>query len=91
MFFKLREPVSALTHFVGMILAVVGLAMLIIESVSSAKPWHFVAFSIFGIAMVLTYTASTLYHWLSVSPAVVARLRKLDQAMIYLLIPTVQR
>ncbi len=86
MFLKLREPVSALTHFVGMILAVVGLVMLIMESVSPARPLHIVAFSIFGGAMFLVYTASTLYHWLSVSPAAVARLRKLDQAMIYLLI-----
>ena len=86
MFKKLREPVSALTHFVGIILSIVGLVVLILESVSPPKPWHIVAFSIFGGAMFLVYTASTLYHWLSVSPKVINLLRKFDQAMIYLLI-----
>ena len=37
MLLKAREPVSALTHFVGMILTVVGLVMLIMESVSKRR------------------------------------------------------
>ena len=42
--------------------------------------------SIFGVSMFLTYAASTLYHWLNVPPAKIELLKKVDQAMIYLLI-----
>ena len=82
----LREPASALTHFIGIILSAVGLVLLILESVNPIKPWHLAAFSIFGGGMFLLYTASTLYHWLAVSTKAVTFLRKLDQTMIYILI-----
>ena len=83
---KIREPVSAITHFIGMILAIIGLIILLIESTNPLKPWHILAFSIFGVSMFLTYAASTLYHWLNVPPAKIELLKKVDQAMIYLLI-----
>ena len=83
---KMREPVSAITHFIGMILAIIGFIILLIESISPPKPWHILAFSIFGVSMFLTYAASTLYHWLNVPPAKIELLKKVDQAMIYLLI-----
>ena len=83
---KLRDPVSALTHFLGIILAAVGLVLLIMESVRPIKPLHLAAFSIFGGGMFLLYTASTLYHWLDVSSKAVTFLRKLDHTMIYVLI-----
>ena len=83
---KIREPVSAITHFIGMILAIIGLIILLIESTNPPKPWHILAFSIFGVSMFLTYAASTLYHWLNVPPEKIELLKKLDQAMIYLLI-----
>ena len=83
---KIREPVSAITHFIGMILAIIGLIILLIESTNPPKPWHILAFSIFGVSMFLTYAASTLYHWLNVPPEKIELFKKLDQAMIYLLI-----
>ena len=78
---KIREPVSAITHFIGMILAIIGLIILLIESTNPPKPWHILAFSIFGVSMFVTYTASTLYHWLNVPPAKIELLKKLDQAI----------
>jgi hemolysin III len=82
----LRDPVSGLTHFIGAVLAVFGLAALIIKASSPLKPWHLSTFCVFGIGMILLYTASTLYHWLPLSKEGTARLRKVDHMMIFVLI-----
>ncbi|QJB55376.1 hemolysin III family protein [Pseudodesulfovibrio sp. zrk46] len=83
MVFSLRDPVSGLTHLIGAILAVFATVLLIMRSVDPAMPWHIVTFSIFGGAMILLYTASTLYHWLPVSEKWVRFLRRVDHSMIF--------
>jgi len=83
---SLRDPVSGFTHFIGALLAVAGLVALIIKASSPLKPWHLTTYCIFGIGMILLYTASTLYHWLPLSPEGTTRLRKLDHMMIFVLI-----
>jgi Haemolysin-III related len=45
-----------------------------------------VAFSIFGLSLIALYTASALYHLLPLSPPGVARLRRVDHMMIFVLI-----
>jgi hemolysin III len=47
---------------------------------------QFVAFGIFGSSLIALYTASALYHLLPLSPAGVARLRRVDHISIFLLI-----
>ena len=44
------------------------------------------AFGIFGLSLVALYSASTLYHLLLLTPAGIARLRKVDHMMIFVLI-----
>ena len=83
---KLRDPVSGLTHFIGAILAIVGLILLIYKSVDPVKPWHLVTFSVFGAGLILLYTSSTLYHWLPFSEKGIQRMRRLDHMMIFILI-----
>jgi len=83
---KLRDPVSGLTHFIGAILAIVGLVLLIYKSVDPVKPWHLVTFSVFGAGLILLYTSSTLYHWLPFSEKGIQRMRRLDHMMIFILI-----
>ena len=82
----LRDPMSGLTHCIGALLAVIGLIVLVIKASSPLKPWHLTTYCIFGIGMILLYTASTLYHWLPLSHDGTARLRKLDHMMIFVLI-----
>jgi hemolysin III len=45
-----------------------------------------VAFSVFGLSLIALYTASALYHLLPLSSAGVARLRRVDHMMIFVLI-----
>ena len=83
---NLREPMNGLTHFIGIILSIIGTFLLISLSVNPYKPYHVISFSIFGFGMILLYTISTLYHWLKLSDAGVMRLRKADHIMIFIYI-----
>jgi hemolysin III len=82
----LREPVSGLTHAVGGVLAVVGLGVLLATAASTGRLDQLLAFGIFGLSLVALYAASALYHLLPLSPAGVARLRRLDHMSIFVLI-----
>lgn len=82
----LREPMNGLTHCIGAGLSVLGLVLLILKAAAPVKPWHLATFSLFGAGLILLYTASTLYHWLPLSEVGVRRLRRLDHAMIFVLI-----
>lgn len=84
--FRLKDPASAITHLVGAVLSVVGLAVLVTLAAQRGTPWHVVSFAIFGASLVLLYTASTIYHSLRVSPRATTALRKLDHSMIFVLI-----
>ena len=82
----LRDPVSGLTHFIGAILALVGTVVLVMRPSPPITPWHAVSFSVFGAAMVLLYSASTLYHWLTLSEHGIRTLRRIDHSMIFIYI-----
>ncbi|MBI3789197.1 MAG: hemolysin III family protein [Ignavibacteriales bacterium] len=83
---KLRDPVSGLTHFIGLLLSIAGLVLLVTYAALEHKPWHIVAFAIFGTSLILLYTASSLYHLLPLSERGIALLRRIDHIMIYILI-----
>ena len=80
----LREPVNALTHGLGVLLAAVGLVVLLV--LSAGEPWRTVAFAIYGASMIVLYAASTLMHGVKAAPHVIRRLRVLDHAAIFVLI-----
>ncbi|HKK44256.1 MAG TPA: hemolysin III family protein [Balneolaceae bacterium] len=82
----LREPVNSLTHGVGAILSLVGLILLLNEAIHSGSVSEIVAFSMFGLSMILLYTASSLYHALPVKQKTLKILQKFDHIMIYVLI-----
>ena len=82
----LREPVNGLTHAAGGVLAVVGLGVLLATAASTGRLDQLLAFGTFGLSLVALYAASALYHLLPLSPAGVARLRRLDHMTIFVLI-----
>jgi hemolysin III len=83
---KFNDPMSGLTHFIGILLAITGTVLLIVKACYPVKPIHIVTFSIFGAGSILLYTASTLYHWLPVSDRVRLIFRKIDHIMIFVMI-----
>ncbi len=86
MFKKVREPISGFTHLAGAIAAIIGTIILIVYSISIGTPFHIISYAIFGLSLILLYTASSLYHLLKVSPKAIRILRKIDHMMIYVLI-----
>ena len=82
---RTREPVNGWLHLGGAVLAAVGLAVLAADAHARQSPRHLLGAVVFGTTAVLLFGASALYHLRPASPR--ARLyRRLDHAMIYLLI-----
>ena len=84
--FKLKDPGSAITHGIALLLAAVGAVPLIIKAARSYDVLHIVALSIFILTMVLLYAASTIYHSVDSTEKVNRRLRKMDHMMIFVMI-----
>ena len=55
---KLKEPGSAITHFIGMVLALTGAIPLLIRGAGNPNPFHEISLAVFIISMVLLYGAS---------------------------------
>jgi hemolysin III len=80
-----EELANRLTHGLGAVLSVAGLVLLVVHSVLRADAWIITSTAVYGVSLVVLYTASTLYH--SVSTDRWRRiLQKVDHAAIYLLI-----
>ena len=63
-----------------------GLVVLLETAASARRVDQIVAFGIFGLSLIALYSASALYHLLPLSPVGVARLRRVDHMMIFVLI-----
>ncbi|AXG74479.1 hemolysin III family protein [Flavobacterium arcticum] len=59
---KREEFWNTLTHGLGAVLAVVALVLLIIFSAYNGSAMHLAVSLVFGISLVLLYSASTIYH-----------------------------
>lgn len=81
---KLREPVNGLTHFFAAIVAAIGLIVLVILGWNSMV--KAISLGVYGVSLVLLFAASATYHMVKAGPKIIANLRKLDHAAIYLLI-----
>lgn len=82
----IREPGSAITHFIGMLLAVFAAVPLLIKSGLGAGGICFAAMGIFMLSMILLYGASTAYHAVNVSARALKIFRKIDHMMIFVMI-----
>lgn len=83
----IREPINGFTHLFGAIVSVVGLVALIIKAqATTSSTLAVIAVVIFGISMILLYSASATYHMVIAKDRIIARLRRLDHSMIYVLI-----
>jgi hemolysin III len=81
----LEEAINIGSHALGVILSVVALVFLVIKSSLHGDAWHIVSFSIYGVSLIILYTASTLYHGAKI-PYIRRRLKVFDHAAIYVLI-----
>ena len=80
-----EEIANAVSHGVGLLLAVVAAPVLVAAAVQRGGVTRIFAASIFGVTMVLVYLTSTLYHALPMNRAKRV-FRILDHGAIFLLI-----
>ena len=81
-----NEPVSALTHLIGLALAIISMIVMVILAILKGTGMHFIGFSIFGFSLVLLYTSSFFYHILPQDTRVKEISQRIDHSMIFLLI-----
>lgn len=82
----IREPGSAITHFIGVVLSVLATTPLLIKVAVNDDHTAFIAMAVFMCSMVALYSASTIYHSVTVRDRVLRVFRKLDHMMIFVLI-----
>ena len=83
---KIKEPGSAITHFIAMIMALFAATPLIIKALSAPDMIHVISLSIFIGTMIPLYAASTTYHTVDATPKINRILKKLDHCMISVMI-----
>lgn len=86
LFLHMKEPGNTITHLIGALLSVVGLIYMIYLAVKDHNGFYLAGGLIFGISLIALYSASTIYHWIPGSERLSGILRKVDHAMIYVLI-----
>ena len=79
----IREPGSAITHFIACLMTAIAASPLLIKAQNGVTT---IALTIFCISMILLYGASTLYHSVNVTGKVLRIFRKIDHMMIFVLI-----
>lgn len=83
----IKDPVSGFSHLIGMLLSIAGLVLLIVyAAIYGEGAWDIVTFTIFGVALVLLYLFSSLYHLLNLGETATKVFKKFDHMMIYILI-----
>lgn len=82
----IREPGSAITHFIGMVMAVFAAMPLLIKAGISGSSVTFIAMAVFAASMILLYGASATYHSVNATGRVLRVFRKIDHMMIFVLI-----
>lgn len=82
----IKDPGSAITHFIGMLMAVFAALPLLLRAWSHHEPVYVFSMAVFILSMILLYAASTVYHTFDISAHVNRILRKIDHMMIFVLI-----
>lgn len=83
---KMKDPGSAITHFIGMIMAIFAGIPLIIKAAGEPRGIYLVSAIIYLVSMILLYAASTMYHTFDISEKINRVLKKFDHMMISVLI-----
>ena len=82
----IKDPGSAITHFIGMLMAIFAAVPLLIKAASEPSRIYIISLTIYAASLILLYAASTTYHTFDVSERVNTILKKIDHMMISVLI-----
>lgn len=82
----IKEPGSAITHFIGMVMAIIAAIPLLYRAAREPSKLYIVSLTIYAASLILLYAASTTYHTFDISEKVNTVLKKIDHMMISVLI-----
>ena len=82
----IKDPGSAITHFIGMLMAIFAAVPLPIKAANEPSQIYIISLTIYAASLILLYAASTTYHTFDVSERVNTILKKIDHMMISVLI-----
>lgn len=82
----IKDPGSAITHFIGMLMAIFAAFPLLIKAAHEPGRVYMISLAIYAASLILLYAASTTYHTFDLSEKVNTILKKIDHMMIFVLI-----
>ena len=82
----IKDPGSAITHFIGMLMAIFAAVPLLIKAAHEPSRIYIISLTIYAASLILLYAASTTYHTFDISAKVNTVLKKIDHMMISVLI-----
>lgn len=83
---QIKDPGSAITHFIGMMMAIFASVPLLLKAAHEPSPTYLASLSVYIVSLILLYAASTTYHTFNISKKVNTILKKIDHMMIFVLI-----
>ena len=83
---RIKDPGSAITHFIGMLMAVFAAIPLLIKAAREPEHIYIISITVYAVSLILLYAASTSYHTFDKSERVNTILKKIDHMMISVLI-----
>ena len=82
----LKDPGSAITHFIGMLMAIFAAVPLLIKAAREPDHIYLISLTIYALSLILLYAASTTYHTFDLSEKANTILKKINHMMIFILI-----
>ncbi len=82
----IKDPGSAITHFIGMLMAIFAAVPLLIKAAHEPSRIYIISLAIYAVSLILLYAASTTYHTFDLSEKQNTVLKKIDHMMIFILI-----
>jgi channel protein, hemolysin III family len=82
----IKDPGSAITHFIGMLMAIFAAVPLLIKAAHEPSRIYVVSIAVYAASLILLYAASTTYHTFNRSEKINTLLKKVDHMMISVLI-----
>ena len=81
-----NESIASMTHAVGIFLATAAATLLITFACLFGTRMHVIGFSVFSIALILLYAASSIYHFFPRGTLVKRIFQQIDHSMIFIFI-----
>lgn len=72
-----KDPGSAITHFIGMLMAIFAAVPLLIKAAHEPGRIYIISIAVYAVSLILLYAASTTYHTFNRSEKINTVLKKL--------------